>query len=237
MTPGRNPLRVLLVEDDERLAQLTAEYFESHGIEVTRAGDGNEAIAAAARFAFDVVILDLMLPGKDGIEVCRELRRRHAMPIVMLTARGDEVDRVIGLDAGADDYVTKPFSARELLARVHAQGRRTRGEVGPRGEREIRAGRVRLNPQSLTALVDDQPVALSPREFALLRVLVESAGRILSREQLLALATGSTEDAFDRAIDVQVSRLRAKLGDDGRHPRMLKTIRGVGYMFAVDDLP
>jgi len=231
------PLRVLVVEDDERLSLLTAEYLETHGISVTRIGDGTTAIAAVDREPFDVIVLDLMLPGMDGLEVCRELRRRHATPIVMLTARGEEADRVMGLEVGADDYVTKPFSPRELLARVRAQGRRARNEVGPCEERVLQVGRLKLVPASLSVFVGDAPIEVSSREFALLRVLAENAGRILSRELLLAKATGSVDEVFDRAIDVQVSRLRAKLGDDARHPRLLKTVRGAGYMLAVEPEP
>jgi DNA-binding response OmpR family regulator len=227
-------LRILMIEDDERLGVLTARYLERHGAKVTRAGDGRTGIQAIEHAPFDAVVLDLMLPGKDGVEVCRELRRRHAVPIVMLTARGEEADRVIGLEAGADDYVVKPFSARELLARIRAQVRRARGEVGPLpAERLLRIGRLTVAPQDLSVTVDGRAVELTSHEFALLRVLAEHAGRVLSREQLLELARGSADETFDRAIDVQISRLRAKLG--ARGARMLKTVRGVGYMLSAGE--
>ena len=213
---------------------LTARYLESHGIGVTRVVDGSAALVEANRTPFDVVVLDLMLPGKDGLEVCRGLRQRHATPIIMVTARGEEADRVMGLEAGADDYVVKPFSARELLARVRAQLRRARGEVGPgAGDRTLRVGRLAVSPQQMTVAVDGKPIELTSHEFALLLVLAENAGRVLTREQLLERARGTADEAFDRAIDVQISRLRAKLGDDARHPRMLKTVRGVGYVLAL----
>jgi DNA-binding response OmpR family regulator len=200
---------------------------------VTRALDGSTGIREVDRAPYDAIVLDLMLPGKDGVEVCRELRRRHDVPIVMLTARGEEVDRVIGLEAGADDYVTKPFSARELLARLRAQVRRARGEVCPSAaERVLRAGPLTLAPHSMSVTVDDRPVELTSHEFALLRVLAEHAGRVLSREQLLELARGTADEAFDRAIDVQISRLRAKLGGGVRAARLIKTVRGVGYMLS-----
>jgi len=228
-------IRVLLVEDDERLSALTARYLESHGLQVDRVGDGLAAIAAAARQPYDVIVLDLMLPGRDGVEVCRAIRREDAVPIIMLTARGEEVDRVIGLEAGADDYVTKPFSARELLARIHASVRRARGEVGPPEARQLRVGPLVLSPRNLSVTVSGQAVELTSHEFALLRVLAEHAGRVLSRDQLLERARGNADEAFDRAIDVQISRLRAKLGDDARQPRLLKTVRGVGYMLVDED--
>ncbi len=226
-------LRILLIEDDDRLAELTARYLERHGARVSRAGDGRAGLAAIERAPFDAIVLDLMLPGRDGVEVCREVRRRHAVPIVMVTARGEEADRVIGLEAGADDYVVKPFSARELLARIRAHVRRARGETGPApAERVLRIGRLTLAPHDLSVTVDGRPVTLTSHEFALLRVLAEHPGRVLSREQLLELTRGTADEAFDRAIDVQISRLRAKLGDGARGARMLKTVRGVGYLLS-----
>ena len=230
------PIHVLLVEDDDRLAALTAGYLESHGLAVTRVSDGSAALAAVERAAFDAVILDLMLPGRSGLEICRDLRRRYHVPIIMVTARTEEADRVMGLDSGADDYVSKPFSARELLARVQAHVRRARGAAGPTaGECVIRVGRVVLSAAQRTVTIDGAAVELTSHEFALLQVLAESAGRVLTREQLLERAHGSAEESFDRAIDVQISRIRAKLGDDARRPRLLKTVRGVGYVLVSDD--
>jgi DNA-binding response OmpR family regulator len=224
-------IKVLLVEDDERLAQLTARYLETHGVLVTIARDGLEGQAEALRRQYDCVVLDLMLPGRDGIEVTRELRARTDVPIVMVTARGEEADRVLGLEVGADDYVTKPFSPRELLARIRATVRRVRGQAGP-AQQQIQVGGLVLDPQRMTVTLDDKPIDVTAYEFAILRALAQRPGRVLSREQLLDLAKGSAELSFDRSIDVHVSRLRAKLGDDSRSPRILKTVRGVGYLLA-----
>jgi DNA-binding response OmpR family regulator len=229
--PALSSIKVLLVEDDARLAQLTARYLESHGVLVTITADGVEGQAEALRRQYDCVVLDLMLPGRDGIEVTRELRARTDVPIVMVTARGEEADRVLGLEVGADDYVTKPFSPRELLARIRATVRRVRGQAGP-AKQALQVGGLMLDPQRLTVTLDGRPVELTAYEFAILRALAQRPGHVLSREQLLDLAKGSAELSFDRSIDVHVSRLRAKLGDDSRSPRILKTVRGVGYLLA-----
>lgn len=230
--PAAQPtIKVLLVEDDDRLAQLTARYLESHGVLVTVARDGLEGQAEALRRQYDCLVLDLMLPGRDGIEVTRELRARTDVPILMVTARGEEADRVLGLEVGADDYVTKPFSPRELLARIRATVRRVRGQAGP-AQQSIQVGALVLDPQRMTVTLEDKPIDVTAYEFAILRALAQRPGRVLSREQLLDLAKGSAELSFDRSIDVHVSRLRAKLGDDSRSPRILKTVRGVGYLLA-----
>ncbi len=228
-----NTLTALLVEDDDRLASLTAEYLSAHDVIVTRAADGVTGLQEALRRRYDVVLLDLMLPGKDGLEVCRELRGQSDVPIVVLTARGDEADRVVGLDLGADDYVSKPFSPRELLARIHAVVRRARGQSGP-ALRSIHVGALSLDPGARRVTVDGQEIVLTGYEFSLLYALASRAGRVLSREQLIELAGGSAEEAFDRSVDVHVSRLRQKLGDDPKNPRMLKTVRGAGYMLAAE---
>jgi len=224
-------IKVLLVEDDERLAQLTARYLEGHAVHVTIAADGIEGQTEALRRQYDCVVLDLMLPGKDGIEVCRELRARTDVPIVMVTARGEEADRVLGLEVGADDYVTKPFSPRELLARIRATVRRVRGQAGPTPQ-TIKVGALVLDPNKMTVELEGKPVDVTAYEFSILRALAQRPGRVLSREQLLDLAKGSAELSFDRSIDVHVSRLRAKLGDDSRSPKLLKTVRGAGYLLA-----
>ena len=224
-------IKVLLVEDDTRLAQLTARYLESHGVVVTIAQDGIEGQAEALRRQYDCLVLDLMLPGRDGLEITRELRARTDVPIVMVTARGEEADRVLGLEVGADDYVTKPFSPRELLARIRATVRRVRGQAGP-AQQTITVGGLVLDPQRMTVMLDGKPVDVTAYEFSILRALAQRPGRVLSREQLLDLAKGSAELSFDRSIDVHVSRLRAKLGDDSRSPKILKTVRGVGYLLA-----
>lgn len=224
-----DPIRVLYVEDDERLARLTLEYLTSHGLEVHLVPRGDLAISAIGQIRPDVVLLDLMLPGMDGLEVCRQLRKRSATPIIMVTARTEEADRVMGLEGGADDYVSKPFQSRELLARIRAQARRGRGEVGPRTERIV-LGPLVVDSGTMEVSLHGETVALTTNEFALLHALAQRPGRVLDREQLLQLLHGSADEAFDRSIDVVVSRVRAKIEEDPKNPRMLKTIRGVGYM-------
>jgi DNA-binding response OmpR family regulator len=225
------PLLVLLVEDDLRLAALTREYLEGHGVAVVHVSDGKRGLSEAVAGRFDAVLLDLMLPGKDGLEVCRELRARSDVPILVLTARGEEADRVMGLELGADDYLAKPFSPRELLARIRAVTRRAKGQAGPaRGL--VRVGGLTVDPAARRATLEGRELPLTGYEFALLEALARRAGRVLSREQLMELARGSAEDAFDRSIDVHVSRLRQKLGDDPKRPRLIKTVRGSGYVLA-----
>ena len=228
-------IKVLLVEDDERLAQLTARYLESHGVLVTIAATGHDGQAEALRRQYDCIVLDVMLPGRDGIEVTRELRARTDVPIVMVTARTEEADRVLGLEVGADDYVPKPFSPRELLARIRATVRRVRGQAGPT-QQTVQVGGLVLDPQKMTVTLDGNPIEVTAYEFSILRALAQRPGRVLSREQLLDLAKGSAELSFDRSIDVHVSRLRAKLGDDSRNPKILKTVRGAGYLLAGGDV-
>jgi DNA-binding response OmpR family regulator len=228
-------ISVVYIEDDARLARLTARYLESHGVRVTLAANGSEGLAEVAVHAPDVILLDLMLPGIDGIEVCRQLRLRTDAPIIMVTARGDEADRVLGLEGGADDYISKPFSSRELLARIRAQARRARGLTGP--TRELRVGKLVMNPHSMSAALDGDPLVLTTYEFKLLQALAERSGRVLGREQLVDLVRGSPDEAFDRSIDVHISHLRAKLNDDSRNPRLLKTVRGVGYMLVDEQDP
>lgn len=224
-------IRALLVEDDARLAALTRDYLEEHGVRTEVASDGDAGLALARGGGFDVVVLDLMLPSRDGFDVCRELRRASEVPIIVVTARGSEADRVLGLELGADDYLVKPFSPRELLARLRSMVRRARGLVRTAG-RALHVGRLTLHLDALRATLDGQELPLTASEFALLRVLAERKGRVLSREQLLELAHAGSDEVFDRAIDVRISRLRAKLGDDPKRPRLLKTVRSVGYMLA-----
>ncbi|MCY0999401.1 response regulator transcription factor [Myxococcus sp. MISCRS1] len=227
-------IQVLLVEDDERLARLTARYLQEHGLVVTLAHSGSDALVESNRHVFDVILLDLMLPGRDGLEVCRDLRGRTDVPIIMVTARGEEADRVLGLETGADDYLAKPYSSRELLARIRAQVRRARGKAGPSSQ-PVQAGRLMMDPRSLRATLDGRALHLTTYEFSLLRVLAERAGRVLSREQLLDLVKGSADEVFDRSVDVHIFRLRQKLEVDPRNPLLLKTVRGAGYMLATGE--
>jgi DNA-binding response OmpR family regulator len=221
----------LLIEDDEKLARLTASYLESHGVSVVRAEDGESGLEQALRARYDVVLLDLLLPKRGGLDVCRAIRGRSDVPIIVLTARGEEADRVLGLELGADDYLAKPFSARELLARIHALLRRARGTAGPPAKSLV-VGGLAIDPAGRRASLDGRELTLTSHEFELLRVLAERAGRVLSREQILELVSGSPDEVFDRSIDVHVSRLRQKLGDDSKQPRWIKTVRGAGYLFA-----
>lgn len=222
---------MLFIDDDRHLARLTARYLEAHDVDVTWVDSGESGLAHLIHGAYDAVLLDVMLPGIDGIDVCREIRARSDVPVLMLTALGDEADRVHGLEMGADDYIRKPFSSRELLARLRAQVRRARGRCGPSG-RFLTAGGLRIDLGAMEVTVDGRAVNLTSYEFALLRALAEQPGRVMSREQLMDLARGNAEDAFDRSIDVHISRLRQKLEPDPRHPSLLKTVRGVGYMVA-----
>lgn len=231
MSSSAEPISIVYIEDDVKLARLTARYLEAHGLRVTLAADPRAGIAAVLRERPDVVLLDLMLPSMDGFEVCRELRARVGTPIVMVTARGEEADRVMGLEGGADDYVAKPFSPRELLARVRAQSRRARGHAGP-SQGLVRAGPLVLEPSSRTATCRGDVLTLTTYEFDLLHVLAERAGRVLTREQLVDAVRGGADESFDRSVDVHVSHLRRKLGDNPKSPRILKTVRGVGYLFA-----
>jgi DNA-binding response OmpR family regulator len=232
--PLPSSLRVLLVEDDAKLAWLVSSYLESHGVVVTVAKDGEEGVACEKKDRFDAVVLDLMLPKLDGVEVCRAIRKRSSVPILMATARGEEADRVLGLEGGADDYVTKPFSPRELLARIRAQVRRARGQSGPTNVGVIEVGRICVDAERRTVTVDGKDVALTSYEFDLLHALASHAGRVLSREVLLDLAKGATDESFDRSIDVRISRIRQKLGDDSKQPRLLKTVRGAGYVLVFE---
>jgi two-component system, OmpR family, response regulator len=227
--PARtHAMTALLVEDDERLAKLTMEYLARHEVSVEHVADGPRGLDAATRKRWDVIVLDLMLPGKDGLTICRQVRELSDVPIVIITARVEEPDRVIGLEMGADDYVVKPYSPRELLARMRAVVRRDRGELGPSSQ-VVRVGRLAISPSSRRVEVDGREVSVTTAEFDVLLSLARHAGRVLSREQLLALARGGTDEAFDRSIDVHVSRVRAKLGAAGA---MIRTVRGVGYLLS-----
>ncbi len=222
--------RVLLVEDDARLAAMVADYLGEAGFRTTRAGTGAAAMQLVAAESFDALILDLMLPDADGLDLCRNLRTKSDIPVLMLTARGDPLDRVVGLELGADDYLPKPFEPRELLARLRAILRR-RGGVAADSQ-TLRFGRLEIDKGAREVRLDGQRKTLTGHQFAILVVLAERAGRVLSREALMDLTKGEALEDFDRSIDVHISRLRAAIEDDPKRPRRILTLRGAGYVFA-----
>jgi DNA-binding response OmpR family regulator len=221
--------RILLIEDDSRLAGMVAEYLGKAGFHVIHAENGARGLALHGREPVDAVILDLMLPDADGLEICRQLRARSDGPILMLTARGDPMDRVVGLEMGADDYLPKPFEPRELLARLRAILRR--GRAGHKPD-VLRHGRLEIDRGAREVRVDGVPAALTGYQFALVLALAEHAGRVMSRDALMDLVKGEAIEAFDRSIDVHISRIRAAIEDDPKKPRRIITIRGAGYVFA-----
>jgi two-component system phosphate regulon response regulator OmpR len=220
--------RILLIEDDLRLAGLVSEYLGEAGFRVAHAGQGRAGLERLAREPHDAVVLDLTLPDMDGLDVCRELRQRFDLPVLMLTARGEPADRVVGLELGADDYLGKPFEPRELLARLRAILRRGRSAAG----RPLRFGRLEIDRDARVVRLDGAERAVTAYQFALLSALAENAGRVLSRDVLMDLLKGEPLDAFDRSIDVHVSRLRQAIEDDPKKPRRIITVRGAGYVFA-----
>jgi len=221
--------RVLLIEDDSRLAGMVQSYLGEAGFAVTRAADGRSGVERHRDGGFDLVLLDLMLPDIDGLEVCRAIRARDDTPILMLTARGDAMDRVVGLEMGADDYLPKPFEPRELLARMRAILRRGRGAEK---SEVLRFGRLEILVDSREVRIDDRAVDLTGYQFALLLELARHAGRVLSREAIMDLMRNERLEAFDRSIDVHVSRIRQAIEDNPRKPRRIITVRGAGYLFA-----
>ena len=221
--------RILLIEDDSRLAGMVAEYLGKAGIHVIHAENGARGLALFDRESVDAVILDLMLPDTDGLEICRQLRARSDGPILMLTARGDPMDRVVGLEMGADDYLPKPFEPRELLARLRAILRRSRGGVKPD---VLRYGRLEIDRGAREVRLEGVARPLTSYQFALVLALAEHAGRVMSRDALMDLVKGEAIEAFDRSIDVHVSRIRAAIEDDPKKPRRIITVRGAGYVFA-----
>jgi two-component system phosphate regulon response regulator OmpR len=221
--------RVLLIEDDARLAEMVSEYLGEAGFRVSVAALGRSGLELLAREPFDALVLDLMLPDMDGLEVCRQLRAKSDTPVLMLTARGDATDRIVGLEIGADDYLPKPFQPRELLARLRAILRR---KTYPSKNQILRFGRLEIDRDARAVRLDGEARALTGFQFALLVALAENAGRVLSREVLMDLLKGEPLEAFDRSIDVHVSRLRAALEDDPKKPRRIITVRGAGYVFA-----
>jgi DNA-binding response OmpR family regulator len=221
--------RILLIEDDARLAEMVQSYLGAAGFHVSIAPDAASGIARQKRESFDVLILDLMLPDIDGLEVCRRLRAQSDVPILMLTARGDAMDRVIGLELGADDYLPKPFEPRELLARLRAILRRGAGE---RKSELLRFGRLEIDVGQRQVRLDGEPRQVTGHQFELLLALARHAGRVLSRDALMDILKNERLEAFDRSIDVHVSRIRAAIEDDPKKPRRIITVRGAGYLFA-----
>jgi len=217
--------RILLIEDDLRLAGMLREYLGKAGFHVVHAETGARGLAVHASEAVDAIVLDLMLPDVDGLEICRNIRIRSDTPILMLTARGDATDRVVGLEMGADDYLPKPFEPRELLARLRAILRRGRG--GAKSD-ILRFGRIEIDRGAREVRLDGAQRALTSYQFALLLALAEHAGRVMSREALMDLVKGEALEAFDRSIDVHVSRIRAAIEDDPKDPRRVITGRGAG---------
>ena len=226
---------LLVVDDDRDIRELLTNYLTRNGFRATAVADGRAMRAALAAHAFDLVVLDVMLPGEDGLTLCRELRARSNLPILMLTARGDDLDRIVGLEMGADDYLPKPFNPRELLARIKAVLRRAR--TLPDNLHAPQHSFARFDGWTLnfdTRTLHDpagEAVELSGAEFRLLKIFVERPHRVLNRDQLMDLLHGRDTEPFDRSIDVQVSRLRQRLGDDAREARLIKTVRGEGYVF------
>jgi DNA-binding response OmpR family regulator len=223
--------RILVVEDEMRIARNLRDYLEVAGFDVTVAGDGGAALASARGERPDLVVLDLGLPDMDGLDVARELRRTSTIPIVMLTARGEETDRVVGLELGADDYLVKPFSPKELVARVRAVLRRTSGAVDVE---VLRAADVEVDLPKMRARVAGRPVDLTPTEFQLLAALAREPGRVFTRSQLQDALHGTAVDTYERAIDAHVKNLRRKIEREPARPRYVLTVHGVGYRFADD---
>ena len=222
------PQRILLIEDDSRLAAMVSEYLGGAGYRVSVAAAGGAGMRLLEREPYDALVLDLSLPDIDGLEVCRRIRAKHDIPVLMLTARGDAADRIVGLELGADDYLPNPFEPRELLARLRAILRRSQVKA----KNLLRFGRLEIDRDARLVRVDGKERRVTAYQFALLVALAENAGRVLSRDALMDLVKGAPLEAFDRSIDVHVSRLRAAIEADPKKPRRIITVRGAGYVFA-----
>jgi two-component system phosphate regulon response regulator OmpR len=221
--------RILLIEDDKRLAEMVSNYLGEAGFATAIARNGASGIALHDREPFDILILDLMLPDMDGLDVCRRIREKSQTPILMLTARGDAMDRVVGLEMGADDYLPKPFEPRELLARLRALLRRAKSERKPD---VLRFGRLEIDAGARQIRLDGEEKSVTGYQFALLLALAQNAGRVLTRDALMTLLKNEALEAFDRSIDVHISRIRAAIEDDPKKPKRVITVRGSGYVFA-----
>ncbi len=221
--------RLLVVDDDVKLAGLIRDYLSPMGYDVDLRHNGPDGLEAALASSYEAVILDVMMPGMDGFAVLKELRKKSDIPVLMLTALGEEADRIVGLEIGADDYLPKTFSSRELLARLRAVTRRAASRSGTEAVPELHAGALRLCEATHTVALGDTALDLTTLEFAILAALLRSKGRVKTRERLIEEVSERRFDVFDRSIDVHVSSLRRKLGDDAKNPRFIRTVRGIGY--------
>lgn len=226
--------RILLVDDDRELSELLRDYLTPLGYDVQSAHTGPEGVSRATSEEWHAVILDVMMPGMDGFEVLKAIRKVSSVPVLMLTSRGDETDRIVGLEVGADDYLPKTFSMRELLARLRAVTRRAAMPSAPEQDEEVQpeavVGPLRVNPNTRVALLDETPLVLTPVEFEILYSLAKAKGRVKTREQLLDEIRDREWEVFDRSVDVHIAALRKKLGDDAKNPRFIRTLRSAGYM-------
>jgi DNA-binding response OmpR family regulator len=237
--PNAGPRRLLIVDDDKKFCRLLTEYLEPFGYETTAAHTGPDGAERAISEAWHAVILDMMLPGMNGLQVLQKIREVSEVPVLMLTARGEEVDRIVGLEFGADDYLPKTFSTRELLARLRAVTRRQyrAPKIEPMAEGDLVVGKLRIAPACRSATIGDEALTLTPVEFDLLLSLARAAGRVRTRDQLLEEIRERDYEVFDRSIDVHISALRKKLGDDAKKPRYIRTFRSAGYMLMHPEAP
>jgi two-component system phosphate regulon response regulator OmpR len=227
--------QVLVVDDEEHITELLALALGYNGFDVERAATGREALAAIERRRPDLVVLDVMLPDLDGFEVCRQIRAQSDVAIVMLTGRGEETDRIVGLELGADDYLPKPFNPRELLARLRAVLRRRRPSATPQEQQILRFGPLEIDRARREVRLRGETRTLTSHQFAILEVLAQRKGRVQTRDQLMQAVRGTDLDAFDRSIDVHVSRIRAAIEDEPARPQRIKTVRAAGYVFTADE--
>lgn len=232
--------RILVIDDDRKLARLIGDYLGPLGYEVSAVHTGPEGVEKGTGEQWHAIILDVMMPGMDGFTVLKEIRKKSEVPVLMLTGRGEEADRIVGLEIGADDYLPKTFSTRELLARLRAVTRRTARASAPDPDAllpELVVGQLRVNPNTHTAVLGDQPMTLTPVEYDILHALARAKGRVKSREALIEDVRDRHYDVFDRSIDVHISALRKKLGDDAKAPRYIRTIRSAGYLLCDPSTP